>query len=69
MSVDEAAKYYTAAVCPANKAIGANNAAFAAQDLASIKQSAATVRDAYRAEAAAFTSPPCFGPQPCQPLT
>ena len=62
MSAEEAAKYYTAAVCPANKAIDANNAAFAAQDLASIQQTAATARDAYRAEAAAFTRADVFWP-------
>jgi hypothetical protein len=55
MSTAEAGKYYLAAVCPANKAQAANNAAFAAQDLGAIQSTAAVARDAYRAQAAAFT--------------
>ncbi|WP_158861987.1 hypothetical protein [Leifsonia sp. AG29] len=55
MSLDEAAKYYLAGVCAANKATAANSAAFAAQDLAAVKQTAASARDAYQAEAKAFT--------------
>ena len=62
MSVDEAGKYYLATVCPANKAQAANNAAFTAQDLASIKSTAATARDAYRTEAAAFTKAEALWP-------
>lgn len=57
MSLDEAGTYYLGAVCPANKAQSANNAAFAAQDLAAIQSIAAAARDAYRAQAAAFTKP------------
>lgn len=55
MSTAEAGKYYLEAVCPANKAQAANNAAFAAQDLGAIQSTATVARDAYRAQAAAFT--------------
>ena len=55
MTAEEAGDYYLAAVCPANKAQAANNAAFAAQDLGAIQSTAAVARDAYRAQAAAFT--------------
>lgn len=62
MSIDEAGKFYLASVCPANKAPAANNAAFTAQDLAAIKQTAGVARDAYRAEAVAFTNPDVMWP-------
>ena len=56
MTVDEAGKFYMAAVCPTNKVKGALNSAITAQNLASIQQTAAATRDAERAEVTAFTN-------------
>jgi hypothetical protein len=57
MTIEEAAKYYLATVCPANLTVTPNNNAFNAQDLTAIKATSIAERDAMRAEATAFSNP------------
>ncbi|MFF1574140.1 hypothetical protein ACFVWR_15465 [Leifsonia sp. NPDC058292] len=57
MTVDEAGPYYLATVCPANVAASANNAAYVAQDLATIQSTGAAARDAYQSQIKQFTDP------------
>ncbi len=56
MTVEEAGKFYLAAVCPTNKVKSSLNAAFTAQNLTSIQQAAAATRDAERTEVTQFTN-------------
>jgi hypothetical protein len=57
MTVEEAGPYYLSTVCPANIAASANNAAYVAQDLATIQSTGAAARDAYQSQIKQFTDP------------
>lgn len=56
MTVEEAGKFYLAAVCPTNKVKSSLKSALTAQNLTTIQQAAAATRDAERTEVTQFTN-------------